>query len=119
MTPPPLPRLSLLQTAPPTSPIPHHFAGCQDLTPCRCAQLCVVWMLPQPHASPPISELGWDALTELPDLKAFATLLQSSQRVVKAVLLDQAVLCGIGNWIADEVLFQVSHRGAEGGYRGY
>ena len=59
-----------------------------------------------PLAPPsPIALLGPDAYTDLPDAPAFRTLLSSHGRAVKGVLLDQAVLAGIGNWIADEVLY--------------
>lgn len=54
----------------------------------------------------PISKLGKDSYTELPGEEAFCALLATHRRSIKAVLLDQAVLCGIGNWVADEVLYQ-------------
>ncbi|GJP69073.1 hypothetical protein CLOP_g25697, partial [Closterium sp. NIES-67] len=59
-----------------------------------------------PLLCPPIAQLGPDALLSLPDPSAFASLLRRRSRAVKAVLLDQAVLSGIGNWLADEVLYQ-------------
>ncbi|MBC7771629.1 MAG: bifunctional DNA-formamidopyrimidine glycosylase/DNA-(apurinic or apyrimidinic site) lyase [Pyrinomonadaceae bacterium] len=50
------------------------------------------------------AELGPDALTiqSAPLAKALA----SSRRAIKAVLLDQAVLAGVGNIYADEALFR-------------
>ncbi len=59
-----------------------------------------------PAAEPPISRLGPDPYLELPSPAAFARLLARRKAPVKAVLLDQTVLAGIGNWIADEVLYQ-------------
>jgi formamidopyrimidine-DNA glycosylase len=59
-----------------------------------------------PRAEPPISRLGWDALRELPPASRFAALLRARRAPVKAVLLDQAFSAGVGNWIADEVLYQ-------------
>ncbi len=38
--------------------------------------------------------------------EALANRLQNRKAPIKAVLLDQKVTAGIGNWIADEVLFQ-------------
>jgi len=35
-------------------------------------------------------------------------LLVRRQAPIKAVLLDQTLFAGVGNWIADEVLFQAS-----------
>lgn len=60
----------------------------------------------KPEESPPLSDLGPDAFLQLPNAPALGGLLRTSQRAIKAVLLDQAVLSGIGNWVADEVLYQ-------------
>jgi formamidopyrimidine-DNA glycosylase len=49
------------------------------------------------------SVLGADALTIAPDVLGSA--LGRTQRAVKAALLDQAVLAGVGNIYADESLF--------------
>jgi formamidopyrimidine-DNA glycosylase len=59
-----------------------------------------------PAAEPPISLLGFDALVGLPSTGAMAEVLGTRTAPVKAVLLDQAFSAGVGNWIADEVLYQ-------------
>jgi len=59
-----------------------------------------------PRREPPISELGFDALLELPPPSRFAELLAARGAPVKAVLLDQSFAAGVGNWVADEVLYQ-------------
>jgi len=59
-----------------------------------------------PPAEPPISELGFDALLGLPGPKPFFGLLAERSAPVKALLLDQSFAAGVGNWIADEVLYQ-------------
>jgi formamidopyrimidine-DNA glycosylase len=59
-----------------------------------------------PRREPPISLLGFDALLELPSFRAFADLLRGRAAPIKAVLLDQSFAAGVGNWIADEVLYQ-------------
>jgi formamidopyrimidine-DNA glycosylase len=59
-----------------------------------------------PSAEPPISLLGFDALVGIPSLREFADLLRRRSAPIKAVLLDQSVAAGVGNWIADEVLYQ-------------
>jgi formamidopyrimidine-DNA glycosylase len=59
-----------------------------------------------PRHEPPISLLGFDALLELPSFRAFADLLRERAAPIKAVLLDQSFAAGVGNWIADEVLYQ-------------
>ncbi len=60
-----------------------------------------------PRDEPPIARLGFDPLTDLPSPADFATRLARRKRaVLKALLLDQSFSAGVGNWIADEVLYQ-------------
>jgi formamidopyrimidine-DNA glycosylase len=59
-----------------------------------------------PQAEPPISLLGFDALHDLPPVGRLAELFGERAAPVKAVLLDQSFSAGVGNWIADEVLYQ-------------
>ena len=59
-----------------------------------------------PRHEPPISLLGFDAYREIPPLGHFWELLRDRSAPLKAVLLDQAFAAGVGNWIADEVLYQ-------------
>lgn len=96
--------------------------------------LAFLWLL-QPASVPPISELGPDALLEPMNVDGFIDSLSKKKIPIKALLLDQvwvalfSVYCschswsliaisganaimqsyisGIGNWIADEVLYQV------------
>ena len=60
----------------------------------------------EPEREPPISELGFDPLLEMPGPAAFAARLTARKAPIKAVLLDQKFAAGVGNWIADEVLYQ-------------
>nr|QDO16268.1 formamidopyrimidine-DNA glycosylase [Lingulodinium polyedra] len=54
---------------------------------------------------PPVSLLGPDPLASPFPLEAFAEQLRRSAAPVKALLLDQEkAVCGVGNWVADEVL---------------
>ncbi len=59
-----------------------------------------------PEREPPIAKLGFDPLLAMPSLKRFAELLRSRGGILKSLLLDQSFAAGVGNWIADEVLFQ-------------
>src|ERR1700693_814249 len=61
-----------------------------------------------PAAEPPISLLGFDAFLGVPSPRAFVELLRGRAAPIKAVLLDQSVAAGVGNWIADEVLYQAA-----------
>jgi formamidopyrimidine-DNA glycosylase len=62
-----------------------------------------------PH-EPPISLLGFDALRDLPPAARLRELLRGRAAPIKAVLLDQSFAAGVGNWIADEVLYQAKLR---------
>ena len=59
-------------------------------------------------ANPPpqVSALGRDCLTAPLSTSELACLLAASARPIKAVLLDQTLFAGVGNYIADEVLYQ-------------
>ncbi|XP_019448079.1 PREDICTED: formamidopyrimidine-DNA glycosylase isoform X3 [Lupinus angustifolius] len=60
----------------------------------------------EPTSVPPISELGPDALFEPMTLEEFTQSLHKKKTEIKALLLDQSFISGIGNWVADEVLYQ-------------
>ena len=59
-----------------------------------------------PENEPPIRDLGFDPYLEMPGVKTFTRLLTQRKAPVKAVLLDQGFAAGVGNWIADESLYQ-------------
>ncbi|HSI72475.1 MAG TPA: DNA-formamidopyrimidine glycosylase family protein [Fimbriimonas sp.] len=65
-----------------------------------------LWLGDGPDSDPAISKLGFDCLTELPSAKVMREKLARRKAPIKAVLLDQGLFAGIGNWIADEVLYQ-------------
>jgi formamidopyrimidine-DNA glycosylase len=59
-----------------------------------------------PLSEPPISALGYDPLLDFPSARKLHEILARRRAPIKAVLLDQGLFAGVGNWIADEVLFQ-------------
>lgn len=63
---------------------------------------------PAELAESSIARLGRDALTDLPRSNELQTLLAGRQAPIKALLLDQGLVAGIGNIYADESL----HRAA-------
>ncbi|ANM60730.1 MUTM homolog-1 [Arabidopsis thaliana] len=65
-----------------------------------------VRLLANPTSVSPISELGPDALLEPMTVDEFAESLAKKKITIKPLLLDQGYISGIGNWIADEVLYQ-------------
>lgn len=62
-------------------------------------------LLPKAELDLHLRRLGPDPLTDEYTLKHFAQALAKTTRDVKAVLLDQSVLAGVGNIYADEALF--------------
>lgn len=65
-----------------------------------------IWLGDAPESDRTIARLGRDAYDDLPTTSELAAIVAKRKRAIKAVLLDQSVLAGIGNWIADEVLYQ-------------
>jgi formamidopyrimidine-DNA glycosylase len=65
-----------------------------------------VWLGPSPEADSRVTRLGRDAFDDLPSASELRSLFGRRRIPIKAVLLDQSALAGIGNWVADEVLYQ-------------
>ncbi|XP_031266923.1 formamidopyrimidine-DNA glycosylase-like isoform X1 [Pistacia vera] len=65
-----------------------------------------VRLLKDPASVAPISDLGPDALLEPLTVDEFTKSLSKKKIAIKALLLDQSFISGIGNWVADEVLYQ-------------
>ena len=61
-----------------------------------------------PEAEPPIVHLGFDPLIDPVSADEFAQALGRRKGRLKGLLLDQRFCAGIGNWIADEVLYQAA-----------
>jgi len=60
-----------------------------------------------PREEKPIAKLGFDPWIDMPAKRAFADRIARRRRaVLKSLLLDQGFAAGVGNWIADEVLYQ-------------
>ncbi|TYJ51648.1 formamidopyrimidine-DNA glycosylase [Cryptococcus floricola] len=64
-------------------------------------------LVPSPvTAHPPVSLLGFDPILSHPSFEEFQELLKKKKGTIKGVIMDQAFSAGVGNWVADEVLFQ-------------
>ncbi len=63
-----------------------------------------------PRNEPPLLGLGHDPFFGLPEAAELVREIGSRHAPIKAVLLDQATFAGVGNWIADEVLYQAAIR---------
>ncbi|KAJ7456496.1 DNA glycosylase/AP lyase [Mycena latifolia] len=58
-----------------------------------------------PLTEPPISELGFDPILSMPSIEEFKPLVMRRSCPIKALLLDQSFSAGVGNWVADEILY--------------
>ncbi|KAJ3218076.1 hypothetical protein HDU67_006634 [Dinochytrium kinnereticum] len=68
-------------------------------------RLAKIRLAADPLNEPPISELGFDPVHSMPEVGDFGVAVRRRNMPVKALLLDQAFSAGIGNWVADEVLY--------------
>eukprot|EP01135_Chromosphaera_perkinsii_P011889 Nk52_evm6s2531 gene=Nk52_evmTU6s2531 len=65
-----------------------------------------VRLFSSPREESPIKDLGFDPLLEMPTVEKFSEMIGKRKVSIKALLLDQSFSAGVGNWIADEVLYQ-------------
>jgi len=67
-------------------------------------RLSRLWLGDDPKTALP--KLGPDMMLEPWSVENLAKRLKGRTAPIKAMLLDQTLFCGVGNWIADEVLYQ-------------
>ena len=67
-------------------------------------RLARLWLGDDPKSALP--KLGPDMYLEPWSAEELAKRLKGRSAPIKALLLDQTLFCGVGNWIADEVLYQ-------------
>lgn len=65
-----------------------------------------IWLADEPLLHPRVRNLGFDPLVRFPKAAELHAILKKRKAPIKAVLLDQKLFAGVGNWIADEILFQ-------------
>lgn len=80
--------------------------GGAELAMTNARRLGRVLLREAPLDETPLSRLGFDPLTEMPSLEGFRARLARRRGVLKGLLLNQGFAAGVGNWIADEVLYQ-------------
>ncbi|KAI0063211.1 AtMMH-1 [Artomyces pyxidatus] len=81
----------------PDSPVEVAFLDARRLGRIR---LCTT-----PLTEPPISNMGFDPVLSMPDLEYFKKGVLKRTSPIKALLLDQSFSAGVGNWVADEILY--------------
>lgn len=65
-----------------------------------------IWLAEGPEQDKQVKRLGFDVYDALPSAAELHRELARRKTSIKAVLLDQSVFAGVGNWIADETLYQ-------------
>ncbi|KAL7409105.1 DNA glycosylase/AP lyase [Mrakia frigida] len=65
-------------------------------------------LVQSPSTEPPVSLLGPDPILCPPTIAQLSLSLLRRKSPIKSVLLDQSVAAGVGNWVADEILYQSS-----------
>lgn len=68
-------------------------------------RLARIRLCAKPLKEPPISELGFDPILSMPIFDDFQTAVTKRKCPIKALLLNQSFSAGVGNWVADEVLY--------------
>lgn len=58
-----------------------------------------------PWQESPVKDLGFDPLIKIPRAAELRRLLQQRETPIKSLLLNQSFAAGVGNWVADEVLY--------------
>ncbi len=82
------------------------FEGGGELVMTNKRRLGRIVLRDDPEREPPISKLGFDPLLDLPTPREFVERVLKRKVPIKALLMDQGFSAGVGNWIADEILYQ-------------
>jgi len=82
------------------------FEGSEELVMTNARRLGRILLRGDPLHEPPISRLGFDPLLGLLSKAEFRRRCSQRKTPMKSLLLDQSFCAGVGNWIADEVLYQ-------------
>ena len=69
-------------------------------------RLARLWLGDSPDTDPRVKKLGRDCYLEPLSTEEISKIFAKKKAPLKAVLLDQAIFAGIGNWLADEIMFQ-------------
>ncbi len=65
-----------------------------------------IWLGMDPSEEPRVKRLGRDAHDDLPTAAELVEIFARRRVPIKALLLGQNTLAGLGNWLVDEVLYQ-------------
>lgn len=65
-----------------------------------------LWLVDSVADDKQFKSLGPDAMTDLPPIEEFTKKVKKRKVPIKALLLNQSFLAGIGNYLADEILYE-------------
>ncbi|CAL5219550.1 g1404 [Coccomyxa viridis] len=82
------------------------FEGGLKLAYCDARRFGKIRLQEDPENNEPVSKLGFDPVLEMVDIEEFRQKLAAQRRAIKTVILDQSFSAGVGNWVADEILYQ-------------
>ncbi|MCG9896295.1 MAG: hypothetical protein MH204_12550 [Fimbriimonadaceae bacterium] len=68
-------------------------------------RLARIWIGGPPEAEPSLQKLGRDCWTDPWPAAELAEVLKNRKGPIKSLLLNQSLFAGVGNWVADEVLY--------------
>ena len=77
-----------------------------ELVMTNARRLGRIRLVADPERDPPVGKLGFDPYLALPELQDFSERVRRRKVTLKGLLLDQKFAAGVGNWMADEVLYQ-------------
>lgn len=69
-------------------------------------RLARLWLGTSPSEDSRVAKLGPDSFEALPSVEDLHRTLGRRKAPLKALLLDQGLFAGVGNWIADECMYQ-------------
>ena len=73
-------------------------------------RLARLWLANSPEEDPKVAALGPDVWLEPWLVEQLATRLSGRSAPIKSLMLDQRLFAGVGNWLADEALYQAGVR---------
>jgi len=91
---------------PRSAKIRFHTASGRELVMTNARRLGRIRLHEDLFQEPSFARLGFDPLLELPRAPDLETRLRKRRGPLKGILLDQSFAAGVGNWLADEILYQ-------------
>jgi formamidopyrimidine-DNA glycosylase len=82
------------------------FENGQKLAMTNARRFGRIMLFNDPLTESAMANMGFDPLTQPIPTKEFCERLMSKKAVLKGLLLNQAFIAGVGNWMADEICYQ-------------